>query len=172
MGSPRLLLTTSACLLAIAGGGSSLAATKATWKSNADPAWSSQLSGFQVSFFHHRTKLGVETGNWVTLRCMPSDGGPRTLVGGFGARLESTRHPAPARFRVGKAKAIKGGGSVSTEALHVPPGVPSASTFATSFELTRRARSLKGKLTFTAAWDAASAAPYSSCQGTFKIRPR
>src|SRR3954454_8146532 len=78
---------------------------KATWRANATPAWSKTLTGYQVSFYRHKKTLGVETPNWITLRCEPSDGSARTLVGGFGAHFNSKGRPIATRYNIGKAKA-------------------------------------------------------------------
>jgi hypothetical protein len=179
----RAIATVAAVSLVLCGaveGGSALAASGATWKVNATPNWSRSLTGFQVSFFRHRRKLGLETPNWITLRCSAADGSPgRTVVGGFGAHFESRGHPLPARFGLGKANAIKGvydtakgTGGRAVSVLDMPPDVPAPSVVQSSLKLTPRRKSVSGTLSFSVSWTATTGSPYRQCGGTFKVRPR
>src|SRR4051812_41498824 len=149
---------------------------KATWRANATPAWSKTLTGYQVSFFRHKKTLGVETPNWITLRCEPSDGSARTLVGGFGAHFNSKGRPIATRYNIGKAKALKGTYDTrhaehDLSVLAVPNTLPPASAVRTHFYLTPRQGSVKGHITYGLTWSDPHA-PYTACSGDFKVQPR
>jgi hypothetical protein len=169
-----------ACLIGGSAAAESLAAVgKATWKANATPAWSKTLTGYQVSFFRHKKTLGIETPNWVTLVCTPTDGGGTTPVGRFGAHFESKRHRIATQYGIGKSKALKGVYDTARferdrdlSVLRIPPGVPAPSAFRGSFYLRPKQGSVKGSFTLSVSWAGVPDAPYKSCKGTFKIQPR
>jgi hypothetical protein len=167
----------AACLFGA--GGVATGATKPqkpTWSANATPAWSKTLTGYQVSFYRHKKTLGIESPNWITLRCMPSDGSAQTLVGRFGTHFHSKGHPIVTRYNINKVKALKGTydtrhGEHDVSVLAIPKTLPPPSAVRTHFYLTPRQGSVKGHIDYQLWWSDPSA-PYKTCSGTFKIQPR
>jgi hypothetical protein len=105
------------------------------------------LSGFQLTLYRHRHTLGIETPNWITLKCK-STGGGETLIGGFGAHFETKQRPLAARYGIGRTKAITAeydtahGHGSDLSVVRVPPNLPPPSALRITTRLTPHRRSL------------------------------